>query len=80
MKRWGYIKGDVDYKQVAEKVFLLTDARKAMRELGQQALDGSAYPKYEIMGKTFDPNKAQAYAESFAIKKTQSCTSPRHFA
>ena len=72
MKRWGYIKGDVDYKQVAEKVFLLTDARKAMRALGQQALDGSAYPKYEIMGKTFDPNKAQAYADSFAIKKTQS--------
>ena len=35
MKRWGYVKGDVDYKQIAEKVFLLTDARKHMKELGQ---------------------------------------------
>lgn len=69
MKRWGYIKGSVDYKQVAEKVFLLTDAKKTMRELGQQASDGGAYPKYEIMGKTFDPAKAQAYADSFAIRK-----------
>ncbi|MCY1556464.1 hypothetical protein D9M68_932180 [compost metagenome] len=70
MKRWGYIKADVDYKQVAEKVFLLTDAKRAMREIGQQASEGSAYPKYEIMGKTFDPNKAQAYADSFSIRKT----------
>ena len=23
MKRWGYVKGDVNYKQIAEKVFLL---------------------------------------------------------
>ena len=30
MKRWGYIKGDVNYKQIAEKVFLLTDAKKHM--------------------------------------------------
>src|SRR3989339_1187347 len=35
MQRWGYIKGEVNYKQIAEKVFLLTDARKHMKELGQ---------------------------------------------
>nr|WP_315235506.1 CmpA/NrtA family ABC transporter substrate-binding protein [uncultured Albidiferax sp.] len=69
MKRWGYLKGDIDYKQVAEKVFLMTDAKRTMRELGQQTAEGTAYPKYEIMGKTFDPAKAQAYADSFAIKK-----------
>ncbi|MBS7776816.1 CmpA/NrtA family ABC transporter substrate-binding protein [Acidovorax sp. CCYZU-2555] len=69
MKRWGYIKGDVDYKQIAEKVFRLTDARKTMRELGQPVGEGGAYPKYEIMGKTFDPARAQAYADSFAIRK-----------
>ena len=28
MKRWGYIKGDVDYKKVAEEVFLATDVPK----------------------------------------------------
>jgi hypothetical protein len=38
MKRWGYVKGDVNYKQIAEKVFLITDARKHMKELGHSFL------------------------------------------
>ena len=70
MKRWGYLKGDVNYKQVAEKVFMLTDARKTMKELGQNVASGSGYPKFNIMGKTFDADKAQAYADSFTIKRT----------
>ncbi len=70
MKRWGYIKGDVDYKQIAERVFLMTDARKYMGELGQKAPAASAaYPKFKIMGREFDPAKADAYAKGFAIHK-----------
>ncbi|MBC7415333.1 MAG: ABC transporter substrate-binding protein [Herminiimonas sp.] len=69
MKRWGYIKGDVNYKEIAEKVFLLTDAKVRMKELGQKTPDG-AYKKYMIMGKEFDASKADAYANSFAIKRT----------
>lgn len=69
MKRWGYIKGDVNYKQLAEKVFLLTDAKQTMKQLGQGVPDTTAYPSYQIMGKTFDPSKADAYANSFTIKK-----------
>lgn len=69
MKRWGYIKGDVNYKQIAEKVFLLTDAKKTMKELGQKTPEG-AYPKFTIMGKQFDADKADAYVNSFAIKRT----------
>lgn len=68
MKRWGYLKGDVNYKQVAEKVFLLTDAKKQMKALGQAVPDG-AYPSFTIMGKTFDPAKPDAYLNSFAISK-----------
>jgi len=68
MKRWGYVKGDVDYKQIAEKVFLLTDARKHMKELGQTTPEG-AYPKFTIMGKVFDPAKPDDYLKSFAINK-----------
>ncbi|MDP1742042.1 CmpA/NrtA family ABC transporter substrate-binding protein [Polaromonas sp.] len=68
MKRWGYVKGDINYKQIAEKVFLLTDAKKYMKELGQAAPEG-AYPKFKIMGKEFDAAKADAYANSFAINK-----------
>lgn len=68
MKRWGYMKGDINYKQVAEKVFLLTDAKKTMAELGQKSPEGS-YPKFNIMGKTFDADKAVAYTNSFPIKR-----------
>jgi nitrate/nitrite transport system substrate-binding protein len=69
MKRWGYIKGDVNYKQIAEQVFLATDARKRMAELGEKA-PVSAYAKFKVMGKEFDPAKADTYLASFAIKKT----------
>ena len=68
MQRWGYVKGEVNYKQIAEKVFLLTDAKKHMKSLDQKAPDG-AYPKFRIMGKEFDADKAAAYAQSFAIRK-----------
>ncbi len=69
MKRWGYIKGDVNYKQIAEQVFLLTDAKKQMKLLDQKVPEG-AYKKYKVMGKEFDPAQAEAYAGSFAIKRT----------
>ncbi len=66
MQRWGYVKGDVNYKQIAEKVFLLTDAKKTMAQLGMTPPEG-AYPKFTIMGKVFDPEKAKAYSKSFAV-------------
>ena len=69
MQRWGYIKGNVDYKQIAEKVFLITDARKHMKDLGQTVPTGPSYIKHKIMGKEFDPSKADAYLKSFAIHK-----------
>jgi nitrate/nitrite transport system substrate-binding protein len=68
MKRWGYLKGEVNYKQIAERVFLLTDAKKQMKALDMKTPDG-AYPKFTVMGKVFDPDKAEAYANSFAIQK-----------
>ena len=68
MKRWGYLKGEVQYKQIAERVFLLTDAKKQMKALEQRVPDG-AYPKFRVMGREFDADKAEAYAQSFAIKR-----------
>lgn len=41
MKRWGYIKGDVNYRQIAEKVFMLTDAKKYMAEAGFKPPEGA---------------------------------------
>ena len=69
MKRWGYIKGNVDYKQIAEKVFLITDARKHMKDLGQTVPPGGNYIKHKIMGKEFDAAKPEEYLKSFAIQK-----------
>ena len=47
MKRWGYIKGDVKYKDIAEKVYLLTDARKRMAEVGMTRAEGE---REEVQG------------------------------
>ena len=69
MKRWGYVKGDVAYKDIAEQVFLLTDARKRMAELGQKAPD-NGYKKFKVMGKEFDPMQPAAYVDSFAIRRS----------
>ncbi|HCY17519.1 MAG: nitrate ABC transporter substrate-binding protein [Curvibacter sp. GWA2_64_110] len=69
MQRWGYIKGEVNYKQIAEKVFLITDARKHMKDLDIPFEAGAAYKKHKIMGKEFDPAKPEAYLKSFAIRK-----------
>ena len=68
MKRWGYVKGDVNYKQIAEQVFLLTDAKKRMKELDQKIPEG-AYKKFKVMGREFDPSKPEEYVNSFAIRK-----------
>ena len=68
MKRWGQIKGDVDYKTVARQVFLATDTSKLMKEVGLTP-PASTSKTFVVMGKTFDPDKAEDYVNSFAIKK-----------
>lgn len=68
MKRWGYIEGDVDYKKVAEEVYLAADCAKVMKDLGY-AVPETTYESYTIMGKSFDPAQPEAYVESFDIKR-----------
>jgi nitrate/nitrite transport system substrate-binding protein len=68
MKRWGQIKGDVNYKEVARQVYLATDARKLMTEAGLTPPAAST-KTFSVMGKVFDPDKADDYIASFAIKK-----------
>jgi nitrate/nitrite transport system substrate-binding protein len=65
LKRWGYIKEEINYKQIAEKVFLLTEAKKHMKALGQPVPEG-AYKKFKVMGREFDPAKPDAYLKQFA--------------
>ena len=40
-----------------------------MKALDMKTPDG-AYPKFTVMGKVFDPEKADAYVAGFAIKRT----------
>lgn len=66
MKRWGYIKGDVNYNAIAEEVYMAADCGKLMKELGYEP-PKATYQKYTIMGKEFDPVKPDEYARSFTI-------------
>ncbi|RXF68483.1 CmpA/NrtA family ABC transporter substrate-binding protein [Hansschlegelia zhihuaiae] len=68
MKRWGQIKGEVDYAKVAKDVFLATDAAKLMAEAGLTP-PTSTTKTFSVMGKPFDPAKPAEYVESFAIKR-----------
>ena len=68
MKRWGQIKGDVDYKAVAEQVYLATDTRRVMAEMGLTP-PPTAYKSFSVMGKTFDPEKPDDYLAGFKIRK-----------
>ena len=69
MKRWGQIKGDVDYQKIAKQVYLATDTTKLMKEVGLTP-PTSTTKTFSIMGKAFDPTKPDDYIASFAIKRT----------
>jgi len=68
MKRWGHIKADIDYKAIAEQVYLATDTAKVMTEMGLAA-PTTTYKPITVMGKTLDPDKPAEYLDSFAIKR-----------
>jgi nitrate/nitrite transport system substrate-binding protein len=72
MKRWGYIKEDVDYKKIAEQVYLAADCREVMKTLGYKPPAQNATKHTFLVGKTklFDPEKPEDYVKSFAIRRT----------
>lgn len=68
MKRWGQIKGDVNYADVAKQVYLATDATKLMKEAGLTPPEKTT-KSFSVMGKLFDPAKPEDYVASFAIRR-----------
>ena len=72
MKRWGYLKSDVTYKQIAEEVFLAGACRDAMRTVGVKPPEAASVKHTFVIGKTkiFDPDKPDDYLKTFAIRKT----------
>ena len=69
MKRWGQIKGDIDYDKVAKQVFLATDTTRLMKEVGLTPPTTTS-KSFVVMGKTFDPAKPEDYINSFRIRRT----------
>ncbi|MNN38806.1 Nitrate transport protein NrtA precursor [compost metagenome] len=73
MKRWGYVKGEMNFNALAEQVFLMTDARRQMASLAMSeanAEPASGYKSFSVMGRPFDPRQPQAYLDGFAIKRS----------
>ena len=68
MKRWGQLKGDVDYSSVAQQVFLATDTAGLMKEIGLTPPTTTS-KSFQVMGKEFDPDKPEDYIKSFSIRR-----------
>jgi nitrate/nitrite transport system substrate-binding protein len=68
MKRWGQVKGDIDYNGIARQVFLATDTTRIMKELGLTP-PATTTKTFVVMGKTFDPAKPEEYLNSFPIRR-----------
>jgi nitrate/nitrite transport system substrate-binding protein len=66
MKRWGHVKGDVNYKSVAEQVYLAADCDRIAKELGYPT-HKATMTKHVIMGREFNPEQPEAYVKSFKI-------------
>ena len=69
MKRWGYIKGDVNYKKIAEEVYLTSSCREVMEAMGQKPPKENLKKHVFYDGKVFDPEKPEDYLKTFAIRR-----------
>ena len=69
MKRWGQIKGDVDYAE--RRPAGVPRHRHGQADEGGRASRRPPPPRktFVVMGKTFDPAKPEDYIKSFAIKR-----------
>lgn len=67
LRRWNFIKQDMDYKKLAEQVMLATDAKRLMAEFGVQA-PAPGFRKETISGEEFDSNQPVEYLKKQLIK------------
>jgi nitrate/nitrite transport system substrate-binding protein len=68
MKRWGQIKGEIDYAKVAQEVYLATDTATLMQEVGLKP-PAATSKSFIVMGKAFDPTKPEDYVNGFPIRR-----------
>jgi nitrate/nitrite transport system substrate-binding protein len=60
LRRWNMLKEDIDYRSLAEKVMLATDAARVMSEQGAKP-PSIGFGREQILGKEFDSAKPQDY-------------------
>ena len=72
MKRWGYIKQDVNYKKIAQEVYLAAGCREVMKSLGYKAPAQNSTKHQFSLGKNklFDPEAPENYIRAFAIRRS----------
>jgi nitrate/nitrite transport system substrate-binding protein len=72
LKRWGYLKGDVNYQKVAREVFLTSACRDALRALGAPVPTADAVRHTFLIGRprAFDPDRPEEYLASFTIRRS----------
>ncbi len=68
MKRWGYIKGEVNWQRLAREIYLVTDAKKHLLELSYEQ-PPEEKKIISIMGKDFNYEAPDAYVDSFRIRR-----------
>src|SRR2546428_2705966 len=71
MRRWGYVKQDVNYKKIAQEVYLAAACREVMKSMGYKAPAQNLAKHQFTLGKNkiFDPDAPEDYLKSFAIRK-----------
>lgn len=77
MRRWGYIKSDVDFQKLSDEIFMSAEVENRMTEMASANSDlqwkdipETKYPVYDIYGKSFNPEEVRNYISSFDIKRT----------
>jgi nitrate/nitrite transport system substrate-binding protein len=66
-RRWGMVDGSVDYTGIAKKVMRPDIYEEAMKEIGYAHGGPNTDSETLFDGKTFDPNKPEEFAKSFAV-------------
>ena len=77
LRRWDYIKGDVNFAQVSDEIFMSAETKKRMNAMAEHNknidwtdIPDIKYPVYDIYGKQFDPTKINEYIDNFTITRT----------
>jgi nitrate/nitrite transport system substrate-binding protein len=68
MKRWGHARSDIDFNDIAEKVFLEAVCDRSLKQMGYPTPERGV-TSHDIAGKIFDAGHPDEYLKSFPISR-----------